>query len=174
MESRTIWGLTTEEWQAKAKTPFPNPLGHGTISQTLMGIPKELGVQKAQVTIPVPSYQRLPVIWRARQDSRPGQSQQAEGSGRGVLKRLWVSRVKMGMFCPGTWRFSLKGDRMCEPGLCRLYRILYVCHAGTWADLASLARCQAHTNTHTAAPCVQPLAPGHSMVLHILEMCSRV
>lgn len=51
MESRTIWGLTTEEWQAGAKTPFPNPLGHGTISQTLMGVPKELGVQKAQVPI---------------------------------------------------------------------------------------------------------------------------
>ena len=44
----------------------------------------------------------------------------------------------------------------------RLYRILYVCHAGTWADLASLTWCQAHTNTHTAAPCVQPLAPGRS------------
>lgn len=113
------------------------------------GCPQGTGGAEGSGTNPVPSYQWLPVLWRARQDSRPRQSQQAEGSGRGVLKRLWVSRVKMGMFCPGTWRFSLKGDRIYEPGLCRLYRILYVCHAGTWADLASLARCQAHTNTHT-------------------------
>lgn len=88
VESRTSWGLTTEEWQARAKTPFPSPLGHGTIPQTLMVVHKELGVQKAEAPIPVPVHQQLPVRWRARQDSRPRQSQQAEGSGRGVLKRL--------------------------------------------------------------------------------------
>lgn len=88
VESRTVWSLTTEEWQARAKTPFTSPLGHGTIPQTLMDVPKELGVQKAQAPIPVPSHQQLQVLWRARQDNRPRQSQQAEGSGRGVLKRL--------------------------------------------------------------------------------------
>ena len=59
---------------------------------------------RTQESCLVPGLQQLPVLWIARQDSRPRQNQWAEGSARGMIK-MWVSRWgKKDMLFPGSWR----------------------------------------------------------------------